>query len=644
MEKVSTNMLGLVPLNEKNFATWKVQVKMHLMKDDLFSIVEGTEISPGSSDVAALRKYEQRRDKALATIVLAVEPKLLYLIGDPKDPKVVWQKLQDIFQKKTWANKFRLKRKLYNMRLKPGDSLQVHLKTFVELFDELSVIGDPVENEDKVINLLASLPESYSTLVTALETMEKVPSWDSVTEKLLHEEEKVHNEKTSVAGNMQESEKSLFTKQKKSVKCYECNKVGHVKKNCYLYLERCKERKDTSLNKSHGQSEKTKQSLIVKEVDNDVTLYVSALSTGTNMSVCNKSWIIDSGATQHMCNNKVLFSSFADLEFPIKVEVGDGRILLAIGKGDITLKVNFSDEVESRILKNFLFVPDLSHSLISVAQATEGGKEVCFLENSCKIISKNNKLLAIGKRIGKLYVLDCPEVEPQCSNNIFPDAEAHCFSNISCDESLWHRRFCHLGMNNLRKLISKDLVKGVDCKVTNDSFICENCCDGKNHKTPFSNIESNRKRKIFELIHSDVCGKLNPSSLGGGNYFVTFIDDATKYTWVYILKKKSDVFDAFKNWKTLVENLYDRKIKIFRTDNGGEYTSSEFERYLQEAGIRHEKTIPKTPEQNGVAERMNRTLIEAVRCMLSDSQLPKTFWVKPCQQLYMSVIDVQHHH
>ena len=108
-------MLGLVPLNEKNFATWKVQVKMHLMKDDLFSIVEGTEISPGSSDVAALRKYEQRRDKALATIVLAVEPKLLYLIGDPKDPKVVWQKLQDIFQKKTWANKFRLKRKLYNL-------------------------------------------------------------------------------------------------------------------------------------------------------------------------------------------------------------------------------------------------------------------------------------------------------------------------------------------------------------------------------------------------------------------------------------------------------------------------------------------------------------------------------------------------
>ena len=218
----------LVPLNEKNYATWKVQVKMYLIKDDLFGIVDGTEVAPSSTDTAAARKFELRKDKALATIVLAVEPKLLYLIGDPKDPKEVWQKLQDTFQKKSWVNKFRLKRKLYSLKLKPGDDLQVHLKSFVEIFEELAVIGDPIQDEDRVISLLASLSDDYSTLVTALEAMEKVPSWESVTERLLHEENKMKDEKSCSSDrprSMQESEnKSLLAKQKKSVKCFECKK------------------------------------------------------------------------------------------------------------------------------------------------------------------------------------------------------------------------------------------------------------------------------------------------------------------------------------------------------------------------------------------------------------------------------------
>ena len=121
---------------------------------------------------------------------------------------------------------------------------------------------------------------------------------------------------------------------------------------------------------------------------------------------------------------------------------------------------------------------------------------------------------------------------------------------------------------------------------------------------------------------------MNPESVGGGKYFVTFIDDATRYTWVYILKFKSEVFSTFQNWKTLVENQYEKKIKILRSDNGGEYVSTEFEKYLRKEGIRHEKTVPKTTEQNGLSERMNRTLVEAVRSMLSDSKLPKMFWAE----------------
>ena len=105
-------------------------------------------------------------------------------------------------------------------------------------------------------------------------------------------------------------------------------------------------------------------------------------------------------------------------------------------------------------------------------------------------------------------------------------------------------------------------------------------------------------------MHSDVCGKISTESLSGAEYFLTFIDDTTRYVWVYVLKRKDQVFERFLEWKALVEKSTGRKLKALRTDNGGEYTSTEFETYLKKEGVRHELTVPKTPEQNGVAERM----------------------------------------
>ena len=176
---------AVVLLKEGNYPTWKVQVKMCLMKDDLWGIVNGTEAAP--VDPSDLAKFEKRKDRALATIVLSVDPKLLYLIGDPTEPNSVYKKLQDVFQKKSWSNKLRLKKKLYNLKLAENGSMQEHLKSYVELFDALAVAGETIKDEDRVISLLASLPERYDTLVTTLETLDAVPSWEAVTERLLRE-------------------------------------------------------------------------------------------------------------------------------------------------------------------------------------------------------------------------------------------------------------------------------------------------------------------------------------------------------------------------------------------------------------------------------------------------------------------------
>ena len=183
-------------------------------------------------------------------------------------------------------------------------------------------------------------------------------------------------------------------------------------------------------------------------------------------------------------------------------------------------------------------------------------------------------------------------------------------------------------MQGLQELVKGKMVTGLDISSKSELTFCECCVQGKSHRLPFQQSSVKRTSNPLELIHSDVCGKVGTQSLGSGEYFVTFLDDHTRYVWVYILKQKREVLQRLREWKALVEKSSGRKIKIFRTDNGGEYTSAEFSTYLIQEGIKQEPTTPHTPQQNGAAERLNRTLIEGVRTMLADSKLPHRFWAE----------------
>ena len=178
---------SIVLLNEKNYATWKIQCRMALMKDGLWGVVTGNDEAPIGNE-EALRKFMIKRDRALSIIVLAVEPSLLYLLGDPEDPFVVWQTLEDQFQKKTWANKNRLIRRMTNLKVEDDQPIQKHLKNLSEIFQELAIIGHPVDEEEKVTQVLNSLPTSYDMLVTALEACPEAPRMEDLTEKIISEE------------------------------------------------------------------------------------------------------------------------------------------------------------------------------------------------------------------------------------------------------------------------------------------------------------------------------------------------------------------------------------------------------------------------------------------------------------------------
>ena len=582
---------------------------MLLMKEGLWSIVNGTEAAPGEDQAERLAKFVAIRDRALAMIVLSVDPTLLYLLGDPEDPVTVWKKLSDQFQKKTWANKLELRRRLYSLRLKEGDSVQEHIRRMTEVFEELAVIGDLVKEEDRVVHLLASLPESYNMLVTALEANPDVPQMEVVTERLLHEERKQMDKESSGSST---SKALTIARSKAVLTCFHCGKPGHFKRNCRLLAKDDRKPKQFRRNKnSHPKANKA-SARRDSDSENEALVVEHVLQAGTMGN-----WIVDSGATCHMCSRRKLFSELHPLKQQTDMTLGDGHTLKVGGRGTVSLKMKLSDSSTRKCkLLDVLHVPGLSYNLLSVSKAAENGKVTKFNEDGCKILNSDNKLIAKANKVGSLYYLDC-EVDEQAT-----------VARNESKESLWHRRYGHLGTQSLRKLARDDLVSGLDCNFSNEVSFCEACIEGKHKKTPFEAGGRNRSAEPLALVHSDLCGKMNARSFGGEEYFITFIDDSTHYTWVYPLKRKSDAFNQFLKWKALAENSSGRRLKVLRTDRGGEYTSTEFEEFLESAGIRHERTIPKTPQQNGVSERMNRTLVESVRSMLVDAKLPHEFWAE----------------
>ena len=271
------------------------------MKDGLWEIVNGSETLPDGASADTRSKFEQRTDRTLAVVVLSIDPSLLYLVGEPKEPVTVWTILSDQFQRKTWVNRLALRRKLHSVRLREGQLVQDHVKTMTETFNELAVVGDNVEKDDRVIYLLASLPESFSVLVTALEASSDVPKMENVIERLLHEEQKLKDR-----GRLGKSkEEALTVKHRRGPQCHYCKRFGHIKRNCREY-----EKSQSSGHKSRTQRDgATHKVNSVKTVgrsgmdsdSDEVGLVVThALAAKKVQSLSDGSWIVDSGATSHI--------------------------------------------------------------------------------------------------------------------------------------------------------------------------------------------------------------------------------------------------------------------------------------------------------------------------------------------------------
>lgn len=168
---------------------------------------------------------------------------------------------------------------------------------------------------------------------------------------------------------------------------------------------------------------------------------------------------------------------------------------------------------------------------------------------------------------------------------------------------------------------------GIKIKERTADIKCDTCIRGKMTQTSFPS-KSNRKTEMLEIIHSDVCGPMRTTSIGKAKYFVTFIDDSTRWCEIRFLKSKNEVLACFREFKQLVENKKGKKVKFLQSDNGGEYLGKDFERYLKEHGIARRLSVAYNPEQNGVVERKNRIILDMGRCLLHHSRLSSGFWAE----------------
>ena len=622
-------------LNGSNWNTWKFQMKHLLLAKGLWGLVDGSEVLADDATTTVQALFRSRLQKAFSTIALAIDSAQLYLITSSEEPKQAWDALRKHFERETLANKLFLKKQYFRSEMKEGTSVEQHLKHMKDITDKLAAIGAPISEEDQVVTLLGSLPRSFATLVTAIEARMDGVSLDYVQQALIHEEMK----QSELSGQLLEAESALtgaFGRDtpRDQPTCFRCGTVGHVRRDCSRNQPTCfgcgdvghvrrycpKKFKWHNAKMAESDERRPKNSDFEGEDVYAAAFVASVESVESAEKKCSP-WVIESGASSHMTKEKHVMVNFQEFDKPENVALGDGRVVKALGSGSVRMNMLFeATESKKAVLYDVLYVPKLTCNLFSVRAAVAKGNAVEFGPRKCCIWDENGKLRGMGSLADKLYQLDC---------QVVPTADTGYASVASSQGSdLWHQRLGHVHEPRLKKCVESESVQGIDIKKMTELSFCEGCLAGKMCRKPFPAVGEIRSTRRLQLVHSDVCGPMHTPSIGGAKYFVTFIDDYTRCCAVYFMKHKSEVFYKFIEFEASVTNDVCKAIGTLRTDNGGEYLSTELQNYLKKKGIRHELTVPHSPQQNGVAERMNRTLVESARSMIAHAALPNIFWAE----------------
>lgn len=566
----------------ENYEIWSRQAKSYLIIKGLWEFVDAEQVN---TDKAA------EDAKALAEITLLIEPYNFGHIANADTANKAWKCLEGAFQSNGLSRKVELLKSLAKMQMNDFDNMKEYINSFTMTSFQCTRAGFNLDDELLASLLLAGLPSECDSLVLALENQQKKLTLDSVKNTLLQDKK---FDKDSDNGS------ALFTKggKDKTFKCHICGKPGHFAKSCFW-------------------KNKKKQSKMDNKKSNNV-LFASFLTSSAN----SNEWYVDSGATQHMTKSEHFVHGKQKSEHD-QITVANNNKLTVACVGDIPMTLTNGKSKIDSTLKNVKCVPDLCTNLLSVSQMAKKGHSIIFKSDYCHIFDKNRKLIASASMVNDLYRLNGQAKENNSTNS---ESEPYKALIAKTSSAIWHRRMGHICQSNLKKV--KNSTIGMECNEIKDKINCKVCAIGKQSRAPFKHTGTHAKA-ILELVHSDICGPMPVKSFGGNKYFVTFIDDFSRNVTVVPIKEKSQALSEFIKFKTICENQFSKKVmKIIRTDNGKEYVNHDFDQYLLKHGIIHQKSAPYVHEQLGVAERMNRTLMERVRCMLYDTNMKHIFWAE----------------
>lgn len=640
-------------LNRGNYTAWSIKMRVFMQAQGVWPAVETTDPKT---------VVEEKTDKmALAAIYQGIPEDILLAVAEKKTEIEAWKAIKKMCLGAERVKKAKiqtLKSEFESLSMKETEALDDFCMRLNGLVTTIRALGEEIQEAYVVKKLLRAVPSKFLQIVSTIEQFGNLEtmSVEEAVGSLKAHEERLKGQSDTGGGQLmltaeewskreKDETKLLLTREewlkrrgksgtegqtntnfrgrnnkdfvcgvrdKSKIRCFNCLGYGHFAAECKKPQREREQKEEVNL----AQMQDDEPALLVTEkvlLVDEGKIMPRLNQTSRDKQVDSNIWYLDNGASNHMSGQ---LSKFKELDERVKGQVrfGDGSMVHIEGRGTISLKCKNGD---NRLLTKVYYIPALCSNIISLGQLAEEGNKVILNGEFLWIYEKEGKLIMKVKRsANRLYKI------------LLNSDNADCLLSRTDENSwLWHARLGHVNFNAMALMSTGKMVLGMpEIKAQNE--VCKGCLMSKQVRSSFPRQATYNAKKALEIIHGDLCGPIAPATTAGNRYFFLLVDDFTRVMWVYFLKSKNETLEAFKNFRAKVEKGMERKIKIFRTDRGGEFTSKLFNAYCDEAGISRQFTAPYSPQQNGVVERRNRTVVEMARSFLKDKDLPSTFWAE----------------